>query len=88
MGNEAGEWIIYGVEWDDPECIHTVDEAIGNIIELIESDGFWYEKIAGIGYETSRKIVQVFFREGFIGKEIEAYKLAKDRQYYRTKLLF
>lgn len=19
MGNEAGEWIIYGVEWDDPE---------------------------------------------------------------------
>lgn len=28
MGNESGQWIIYGVEWDDPECIHTVDEAI------------------------------------------------------------
>ncbi len=36
MGNEAGEWIIYGVDWDDPECIHTVDEAI----EYIESVGF------------------------------------------------
>lgn len=31
MGNEAGEWIIYGVDWDDPECIHTVDEAIAYI---------------------------------------------------------
>lgn len=34
MGNEAGEWIIYGVEWDDPECIHTVDEAIEYINEI------------------------------------------------------
>ena len=25
MGNESGEWIMYGVEWDDPECIHTVE---------------------------------------------------------------
>lgn len=36
MGNESGEWIIYGVDWDDPECIHTVDEAI----EYINSIGF------------------------------------------------
>ena len=36
MGNEAGEWIMYGVEWDDPECIHTVDEAI----EYINQIGF------------------------------------------------
>lgn len=28
MGNEAGEWIMYGVDWDDPECIHTVEEAV------------------------------------------------------------
>ena len=28
MGNENGTWIMYGVEWDDPECLHTVDEAI------------------------------------------------------------
>lgn len=36
MGNESGEWIIYGVEWDDPKCIHTVDEAI----EYINGIGF------------------------------------------------
>lgn len=36
MGNESGEWIMYGVEWDDPECLHTVDEAI----EYINSVGF------------------------------------------------
>ena len=36
MGNESGTWVMYGVEWDDPECIHTVDEAI----EYINSVGF------------------------------------------------
>ena len=34
MGNESGEWIIYGVDWDDPECIHTVDEAMEYINEV------------------------------------------------------
>lgn len=34
MGNEAGEWIIYGMDRDDPECIHTVDEAITYINEV------------------------------------------------------
>ena len=33
MGNENGTWIMYGVEWDDPECLHTVDEAIAYINE-------------------------------------------------------
>ena len=28
MGNESGTWIMYGVDWNDPECIHTVQEAI------------------------------------------------------------
>lgn len=28
MGNESGAWIMYGAAPDDPECIHTVDEAI------------------------------------------------------------
>ncbi len=28
MPNESGTWIMYGVSWDDPECLHTVDEAI------------------------------------------------------------
>ena len=34
MGNENGTWIMYGVEPDDPECIHTVDEAIEYINEV------------------------------------------------------
>lgn len=34
MGNESGEWIMYGVDWDDPECIHTVEEAISYINEV------------------------------------------------------
>ena len=36
MGNENGTWIMYGVDWDDPECLHTVDEAM----EYIEGVGF------------------------------------------------
>ena len=34
MGNESGTWIMYGVDWNDPECIHTVDEAIKYIDEI------------------------------------------------------
>lgn len=34
MGNENGTWIMYGVDYDDPECIHTVDEAIEYINEV------------------------------------------------------
>ncbi len=34
MGNESGEWIMYGVDWNAPECIHTVDEAIEYINEI------------------------------------------------------
>ena len=33
---ENGTWIVCGVDWDDPECIHTVDEAI----EYINKVGF------------------------------------------------
>lgn len=34
MANENGTWIMYGVEWDDPECIHTIEEAIEYINEI------------------------------------------------------
>ena len=34
MGNELGEWIMHGMKWDNPECIHSVDEAIKYINEL------------------------------------------------------
>ena len=27
MGNESGTWIMHGVAWDDPACIHTVEQA-------------------------------------------------------------
>lgn len=36
MANESGTWIMYGVSQDDPECIHTVQEAI----EYINQVGF------------------------------------------------
>lgn len=62
MGNESGEWIMYGVDWDDPECIHTVDEAMEYINEVgfssfIQNDipGFLWKKelcqnIGGVMY--------------------------------------
>ena len=34
MPNENGTWIMYGVDWDDPECLHTVDDAIAYINEI------------------------------------------------------
>lgn len=34
MPNENGTWIMYGVRWDDPECLHTVDDAIDYINEV------------------------------------------------------
>ncbi len=34
MGNEAGTWIMYGVDHDDPECLHSVDDAIEYINKL------------------------------------------------------
>jgi hypothetical protein len=34
MANESGTWIMYGVDEHDPECIHTVDDAIENINRL------------------------------------------------------
>lgn len=34
MGNESGTWIMYGVDWDDPECLRTVEDAIDYIDEM------------------------------------------------------
>lgn len=31
MANESGQWIMYGVKEDDPECLHTIEEAIDYI---------------------------------------------------------
>ena len=34
MGNESSTWVMYGVASDDPECIHTVDEAIASASQI------------------------------------------------------
>lgn len=34
MGNESGTWVMYGVNREDSECIHTVDEAVAYINEI------------------------------------------------------
>lgn len=34
MGNESGTWVMYGVSEDDPQCIHTVEQAIEYINEI------------------------------------------------------
>ena len=39
MGNESGTWVMYGVAPDDPECIHTVDEAIASASQIKELIG-------------------------------------------------
>ena len=47
---ENGKWIVCGVDWDDPECIHTVDEAI----EYINKVGFlplFRSEISGFSLE-------------------------------------
>lgn len=36
MANEGGSWIMYGVDEDDPYCIHNVEQ----LIEYIEEIGF------------------------------------------------
>ena len=42
MGNENGTWIMYGVEWDDPECLHTVQDALykAGLIEIFHERPF------------------------------------------------
>jgi len=36
VGNESGTWIMYGVDENDPYCIHTVEQ----LIEYIDEKGF------------------------------------------------
>lgn len=36
MANESGTWVMHGVAEDDPQCIHTVEEAV----EYIKKAGF------------------------------------------------
>ena len=44
MGNESGTWVMYGVDWYDPECIHTVEEATEYINRIGFLPGFISKK--------------------------------------------
>jgi len=57
MGNESGEWIMYGIPDDHPECIHNFEELTDHIREvgflpLFRSgiDGFSVEEYANPSY--------------------------------------
>ena len=66
MGNENGTWIMYGVEWDDPECLHTVDEAI----EYIGEVGFlplFRNEIPGFSLEE-RTVPEFWWSECFLSR--------------------
>lgn len=94
MGNEIGTRIIHGVEPDDPECIHIVEEAIGYINEIgflplfkNEIPGFSLEErtIPGIGDVTGKKIVYAMYHAGIIDESFESYKELSDRAYCQAK---
>ncbi len=34
MGNENGTWIMHGLDWGDPRCLHSVEDAIEYIREV------------------------------------------------------
>ena len=66
MGNENGTWIMYGIEWDDPECLHTVDEAI----EYINEIGFLPLFKNGIpGFSLEERTVPEFWWSGNINRD-------------------
>lgn len=77
MGNESGTWIMYGVDWDDPECIHSVDEAV----EYINRVGFlplFKNEIPGFSLEE-RTVPQYWWsgdekRDPWVWREIIARK--------------
>ncbi len=58
---------------------------LGNIVELIENDGFWYDKVSGIGHTTGQRIIWLLARDGYVSRECEAYKMAMDDKYFRIK---
>ena len=79
MGNEAGEWIIHGVTWDDPKCIHDVDEAV----EYINRVGFlplFKNEIPGFSLEAWK--IQAY---GFIEKPYTKQDIMKMVERYRRE---
>ena len=63
MGNESGEWIMHGLEWDNPACIHTVEKAIEHINDV----GFlplFKNEIEGFSLEARYNLWKVFRKKG------------------------
>ena len=59
MVNESGEWIMHGMKWDNPECIHSVDE-IKSLIDIIEP-----ENIICLGLDTSVVVIRTLIDKKF-----------------------
>jgi hypothetical protein len=41
MGNEAGEWITYGLDWDNPKCLHTMKNRLCHEKRILERMGLY-----------------------------------------------
>ncbi|MDO4803646.1 MAG: hypothetical protein Q4A32_02355 [Lachnospiraceae bacterium] len=43
-------------------------------LAILMMDPYWYEKVPGIGFETSKKLTAAMYREGFIGRNSKTYR--------------
>ncbi len=50
MSVENGEWIMHGVSWNDPDCLHTVED-LENYIEEIGFLPLFANQVAGFSVE-------------------------------------
>ena len=78
MGNEAGEWIIHGVTWDDPKCIHDVDEAV----EYINRVGFlplFKNEIPGFSLESKFQKIMNLQQSGTANRNAEGIFILQQR---------
>lgn len=81
MGNENGTWIMYGVDKDDPYCIHTVEQLIEYIDEIgfiplfkNEIPGFSVEERTAADYWWTEETVTILMPSGTTKKPVCARK--------------
>lgn len=71
MANEHGEWIMHGVDGNDPLCIHTVDE----LIALINEFGFLpLFKNEVSGFSVEERTVSHYWWSGDYSKDPWAWR--------------
>lgn len=71
MPNESGEWIMYGVDENDPYCLHNVDQ----LIEYIEEIGFlplFKNEIPGFSVEE--RTVADYWWSGIVERDPWAWR--------------